>query len=662
MVDIMITTIRLMNMNIKKLSLILSLVLVMAINAMAQDYGMLAQERMKKTYVRWMPLSYKAWQASNKAGVKIMRGSESLGNFRPLSASFFSKHPNPYMKVAGNLLYPPTPVDTTDMEGLDFSFGLAMQMSYTSTEVAEAMGLLYIDSLQKSGTTYTLMFENKPITSCKVSQTPIKIVRDLKAFYADSLVTLRWEVPDTLMHTSYILERSDDGGASYKSVTDSPILITAEPDSLGKIFMTASNKVPFLRHYFYYRVKALTPFGFTTPGSAVAQIFAYQNKLQPPKIKSSILPNGHVVISWEHPDSLAKDTRGYEIMRSTAIDKPMVSVTKGLLNRNLRSYTDTTPLSSAYYVVEAIDWAGDGHPSIVEYVQAEDSIPPAKPVLTHHMVTEKGIVYLKWKGNHEPDFEGYSVYSASHKKAEFSLLTTHLQKDSVFHDTLSLQMLNKEVYYTVVAFDNKLNASVSSDTVLVLRPDILPPAPPNFTGYEAADTHLQLSWVASPSADLKQHLLYRRAFTDSAWVALGTFLPDVLSIKDTSALEKVEYQYKLVAQDQAGLLSPPVFIRGKRLFTGIRAALENVNLEPEADGLMLSWKAPSRKVQNYRLYRQEADKDYLALYKVFAGNFGKFLDAKVQKNTVYKYRIQAVYEDNSESQLTEIISGTFSPE
>ena len=121
-----------------------------------------------------------------------------------------------------------------------------------------------------------------------------------------------------------------------------------------------------------------------------------------------------------------------------------------------------------------VNWVGKEISSYPEFVQLDDSIPPTKPTWNGKRVSSKGIVTLQWHANHESDFLGYRVFKGDNKKTEFSLISKKILSDSIFRDTLSLKLLNKKVFYVLVAYDKRLNASVHSDTILVKRPDIFP--------------------------------------------------------------------------------------------------------------------------------------------------------------------------------------------
>jgi hypothetical protein len=347
---------------------------------------------------------------------------------------------------------------------------------------------------------------------------------------------------------------------------------------------------------------------------------------------------------------------GFEILHSKTLDGKYAFITPNRLAADRRTHLDSLPITEGYYRVAAIDWAGKQHGSYPEFVQLQDTIPPAKPLITVHTVDPKGAVRLRWKANKEPDLLGYSVFWGDNPKQEFSLATKTMAKDSIFLDTLALNLLNKKVYYTVIAYDTRLNASAHSDTVLIMRPDTIRPSAPNFTYYNTSDTAVYLGWANSPSEDLDSTYLIRAEPISGQVTKLLVFaIKDTTkSFIDTTGLDKINYTYMLVAKDNAGLYSDTSQIVLQKLFTGVRKPIASLSFtyDIEAKTIKIDWPTPKQKVRKYLLYRQSPNESYISQYKIFEGNFGSFIDKAIVPNKPYSYRLMAELEDGSETKLS----------
>ncbi|MFN3785095.1 MAG: fibronectin type III domain-containing protein, partial [Spirosomataceae bacterium] len=564
----------------KKIFSLISILITFFTTTVAQELSLIAKTEKDKVILRWMPQSFDTWQKGNAVGYQLFRQTTHRNGLKideaqilltpspivPLKENYWkllSKQEN-FATVAYQFLTAPTPEDQTSK---DLSFAMAMLMSNTSGAIAGGMAMLYEDrtTAPNEQYIYTVVIDKTSI-SASMSVETAKITRllppsNLYGEFQDSTLFIRWNVSDSLLHSAFVVERSDDGGLSYQATQAEPILALAEPDSLGNYIGTKSENLPQLYQAYFYRVKAITPFGILSEPSNVIRIYGYRTKLPLPKVKTFLPKNKEkgVRISWNFPDSLNNDIRGFDVLRAEKLGEKYEKLNPKPLSRQTRMYVDSLPLSEGYYQVSVINWAYKSLSSYPEFVQLEDSIPPQKPVWKTYQSDQNGIVTLRWKANHEKDFLGYSIYRGDNPKRELSLITSRIMADSVYQDTVSLNLLNKKIYYSIIAFDKRLNPSVHADTVIVLRPDIIPPASPNFTDFSLSDTSIAISWVNSPSQDLDSTFLYRVLKSDSlngralllgfsAQTPLNNFL-------DTTAAEKTPYVYQLIAQDDAGLRS-----------------------------------------------------------------------------------------------------------
>ncbi len=96
-------------------------------------------------------------------------------------------------------------------------------------------------------------------------------------------------------------------------------------------------------------------------------------------------------------------------------------------------------------------------------------------------------------------------------------------------------------------------------------------------------------------------------------------------------------------------------------FVTAPSAPANVQGEEQADGIMLTWSAPTEDggldVTSYHIYRSVGDGALVLLTTV---NDTEYLDTDVQNDTTYSYVIKAVNEEG-EGEASQELSVTFNP-
>jgi hypothetical protein len=655
------------------------LFILLSIQCFSQEnkLAIVSKVESSKIILRWMPLDYETWQLGNRNGYQLYRntisknGEKVIGKpvllnqvpLKLLDSKYWDKIEkyNNWNKVVKKILFGPA---SESKEGKDLSFAIAMLLSNRSVAISGGMGQIFDDKTVVKGEVYSyeVKIVGSEITSNVLFSDSEKITKliapkNIYGQFSDSTAFIRWEVADSIMHSAFVVERSDDGGKNFRSIQDEAILAGGEPDSTGTYFGTKFHKIPKFYQYYYFRVKAITPFGILSESSNVVQIYGYNDKIPLPKVTHKEI-NGIVKLEWSFPEILKKDVKGFEIYRGEKLGGKYTKINLKRIRRDARMYLDSLPLTEGYYQVGVVNWVGKIIKSYPEFVQINDSIAPIKPIFKYHRVNDKGIVTLKWKKHFEKDLQGYSLFRGDNLKNEFSLISKSMNKDSVFTDTLSLNVLNKKVFYTLIAYDKRLNASIHSDTVLVKRPDIIPPTPPNFSNYVLSENSIHLTWLNSSSDDLAKTILYRRPIQDSLAIILKTFYPkdSITTYKDNKAIEKQEYEYSLVAIDENNLKSEPAKITLQKLFTGIRPAIEPLTFVSDtlAKTILVKWPLPKMKVKKYLLYRQQGENEKMEIYQYFDGKFGQYLDKKLTKGVIYRYRISAIFFDDSESKLSKV--------
>ncbi len=390
-------------------------------------------------------------------------------------------------------------------------------------------------------------------------------------------------------------------------------------------------------HWHYYRVIGLDPFGCKSLKSEWKRIYV------------PLLINAHVQI----------DT----IIASDVVRKVQVSASSlGKMNiaewRLLRSnekntgfevlesrlYSDSMEWFKAvgkssgdhfYYKIQAIN-KDDTVSSLPYYFFTLDQIPPTPPTELTAKIDSSGIVTLNWSASVDDDIRGYKVFRGNQKREEFIERTTHLSTKLSFTDTLALDNLTSEVYYFVKSIDHNFNVSSESDTILLLKPDTIPPMAAAIKGIKIADTSIVISWANSQSNDLSKTLLIRNK------VDTISLEPGQTSYSDFDVVPARHYTYQIVTEDKSQNQSFSQEI-GQYYETGFRKPLGQfkVEVDREQSHISLAWQAPQDEVFSYQLFRAKND-GKLRLYKTLDPSEVQFIDKQLSIGTKYTYSIKYI--------------------
>ena len=470
----------------------------------------------------------------------------------------------------------------------------------------------------------------------------------------DRLVQFSWDRQlGNYWFMAYYYERSADGGKTFTRVRQRPYL-DGNRDSTN-IILTDTLPRNYVRYQ--YRIMGITAFGDGGQPSPVLTVMG--RDLTPPTapdgLKAVNTAGSAVQLTWSKRISEG-DLAGFIVSKSTEQAGPFVPLNQKLLAPNTRQFTD--PLGSQYaknfYIVSAVDTAGNATASLAAYAPMRDQSAPDKPTGLHGSIDSTGVFHLSWDKNKEPDLMGYLVYTANAPDHDFTPLTPNFLTSESFTDTTSLRTLTKYLYLKVVAFDKSRRGSPASDILALKRPDIVPPTSPVFNGFSVADSSATLRWVPSSSEDVMAQILYRQEDgRDSQPVELARFDTKQITYTDKTVLPRHEYAYTLVAIDDSKLRSEPSFPQRVRpYFSGVRPAIRQVSvtLNPDKTQAMLRWNYQATADCRILVYRK-VNQEGLVLLENLPGTQQQFTDP-VRGNGQYQYAIKAVYQDGQGTLLS----------
>ncbi len=653
--------------------------------------------------LRWAPDAPGAWTAGNANGYAIERSEiPAGGTFNPANYQRLNPAPvkpwpldqwapiagqnsgNSMAAIAAQALYGKSFTGTGAGTGFvqmadEFTnrWSFALLAADMNPAAANALGLRYVDKSIKKGSVYiyrvvsltdTTKYKIEPgyfvINTTDLTKIPQPLIN--KAVEMEYAIRIEWDrVYHEKAFSAYWIERSEDNGATYRKLTQVPFLNPQNEQNQQNTLISYTDSVPANYKMFIYRITGITSFGeLSQPSQAVSAMGRDKTPPAPPeKVKAESLGGSKIRLTWEKQVA-EPDLKGFLIGRSNNSSEGFQPLFEKPLPPSARTWTDEKAdvTTTNYYVVAAVDTAGNGNVSMISYGMIIDSIPPKPPVGLKGSIDTLGVVRITWNFGKEPDLAGYLVYFANDSTHVFSSTTRNPLRDTVFTDTITLKTLSKKIYFKVKSVDVTYNYSGFSRLLVLNKPDKVSPTTPVFSTYKVTDDGIFIEWIPSQSEDVAEHRLYRKT-NGGLWVEYKKFPVNsrVTSFTDADLKAGSEYAYQLVAVDESGNKSRPSQEMMLK-FTGSLLA-ESVNnlfatVTDDKKGILISWNYPVKGKYRFVLYRA-----------IDGGNFQtvanaeqispSFTDKNVRKGSTYEYQVRAFFTDGKKSALGKTVKIVF---
>ncbi|MBC6997705.1 fibronectin type III domain-containing protein [Cytophaga sp. FL35] len=480
--------------------------------------------------------------------------------------------------------------------------------------------------------------------------------RDFVVYYYNDAFLLIWEYDSYLpYYNSYDIERSENG-QDFTKINKVPITKLASTDVSG---ISYTDSIPVYDKKFWYRIKGHSYFNDVGPVSDTMSVTAYKQLLVAPEItQKDIISDKEVKLRWSFAKDEAWKVTNFDLLRADDAIGPYTTVQSNL-SQNAREAYYNKLTESNYFRVRAKGIAGDVQDSSPVLIQPIDSIPPAQPRGLKGTVDTLGIVKISWEPNTELDLKGYDVFRSNTKNQEFTRLNKNQITGQSYTDTINIKSFNKEVLYRIQAVDNRYNASIPSDTLVMKRPNRAAPLSPLFSDYRIAQDSVHLHWLPSTSENIQKQMLFR-SFIDQPenWEKIfETETNNLSTFIDLNIEADTKYAYTLIAVNEFGIESnpsPPLgLVTGKELTReSIKGIYAQVNRELHL--IDISWRGDLTNVSELRLYRKTETSPF-RLYETLAPDSKKYTDTRLQVGTSYGYAIQAIFNDGTISTWEEIM-------
>lgn len=552
----------------------------------------------------------------------------------------------------------------------DMVYAIFVLTAIKDTKIAEALGLGFIDKTVKKGGTYTYRIildaassvyqVEQGEVSLKAMLNPEKYRNEVFVYPGDKKLSFVWSAKREL--AGFFVERAAEGEGVFKPLNTTPVYTSGSPGFEGT--MNGSYLDDSLVNYRWYRYRF---YGITAFGEKLlfAEVKGMPRDLTPPnnpiiKQPKQVTPK-EVLVGWDIYGDIS-DLKGFIVARSDKDTGNFQILHRTLLSNTTRSYTDTGfhPEEPNYYIVYAIDTAGNMSASYPAYVALVDSTAPAKPVIVSAIIDSAGIVTLTVKQGQEKDLKGYRVFKSNSEEHEFSVIGEFFKENkndtnrvkTVFTDTVTLNSLTPKIYYRVKALDFNYNQSVFSAIMAVTKPDTISPVPPVFTGVIVKENQVALYFAPSESKDVKEQVIYRKTDMAADWKKLVSIPPIQDQAIDTNVRAGTTYYYTIRAMDAGNLYSNyanPVY--GKPFDSGIRPPVTNFAASLQNKKVVLTWNYPVLKKEVFFVIYKKNQAGELVQYARLTEK--EFIDKNTGRENVYA--IRALTADGGQSLLSAFV-------
>lgn len=653
--------------------------------------------------LRWAPRTAAAWEKANVSGYEVYRFEVDTGGhgrgplfthpvqltstpLRPYTLDRWKQQFHPEdtaAAIAAELLYGKkfeTSAKTnghfnwgeafTQHADMENRLGMALFNSDLHPEIAGGMAWRWEDKTAEKGKLYYYVLVS-PAINGQAADTASVLVSTRQGYKVpemlpvlsipwDRTVTLYWNRVAAMQQFScYWLERSDDNGGSFHRLNALPYIDAgkAAAGSEKNQWMQYIDSIPRNYKLYQYRVRGVTAFGELSEPSPVVKA-AGADKTSPGSpvaVKAEHIKGSQVRISWKKAVQ-ERDLAGFLVGRGNSAGGPFFPLDTVLLSPTAQTYTDKYALTwdKNFYIVAAIDTAGNAARSMPAYAFIIDSIPPAAPIGLVGSIDTAGIVRLHWRWNTEMDLQGYNVYASNDPMKAFYILNSKYITDTSYTDTITIKTLTRRIYYRLCAVDKAGNPSKYSQVLTLTKPDIIPPVAPVITHFVVGDSSVTLQWAPSSSEDVAWQAVWRRAKGQPQWMRLDSLPKLVDSYTDRRVRRLGEYEYSLTAIDSSGLVSEYSFPLSARIYdNGRRSGVDSLALDlTEKKTLRLAWRYPLTDRQHIRflLYRNYNNRG-LEMYKNIEGGANEYTDTLLPGEGDYQYALKVVTDDGGASGL-----------
>lgn len=641
-------------------------ILLIGFSVHGQEFSPIKKVTDDTIQIKWLPSNYFALrqmvegatvsriETTSSTGLKSLNYSNGeIWTIGPLKERVDRLDLNDSLESSYALLFDPVLNWASEEDARNFAFGTNVIMNITDPNVQAVMQNFIVDTSFDPSKTYAYKIEVKGVKPAYIFVDPKEktLTKDVKLSLeldAKKTVVCHWN-RDELMEVSFAY----DIFHSVSDTTDSNLLL----DNPFFPFTTELHKEGFaeVRHdepeqgvWHFYKVVGRDAFGVPFYYSDWQSIYVPERLESYPTIDSVKSVDTRRIVHVSIQSSGKNRVNFAALFRSTdrESDYKMIEVQtySGDSLLTFESKVDK-PTGDSYYYKVGLFGKDDTVYSVPKYFFTLDQQPPSAPSRLTVEIDSAGIATINWNAPKDTDLKGYRVFRANQTSEEFIERTTNLRLLTEYKDTLALDNLTSQVYYFVKAVDQNYNQSASSDTVLALKPDTIPPTAAIIKSVRLENKSIRVEWIESGSEDADSTVLFRNS------VRVGIL--DSVYI-DTLLTAGSHYLYHLVTYDHAGNKAVSKAI-GQKYEPGTREAIELSGIvNAEKHRIELTWTTNDKDIYSFKIYKATAQ-GKLRLWKTIKdATVNQITDTSVLLGEQYTYSLIYLTSEGIASEPSEI--------
>ena len=493
-------------------------------------------------------------------------------------------------------------------------------------EIAEALGLLYVDEDPVIGEQVTYRFElinqrGEPTGDTFESEVVVVAVdieqpTGVEAERDGRELSITWNYPGATLDPDDIIIRFEvykraEGEEYFTNISEESRLRLQDQTAYSYLYESADfpERAEIL-------VEAIDVTGQNTIASDPIEV-ELVDLSQPPAVLEvhSRVVDGVVELTW--PVSPDPNVAGYHIDRVNADTDETARLTEELIDVRNPQFRDDTIEPDYYYHYYVIPVSNHGvesergNPAVENIVPVHFPDPPSN--LTAEVNEEERTIELQWEGIEQDDmFNTYvvlrRVYRDGEERKAFSQVNDErLTEERITDEGIAGEGFTEGVFYEYgLVSANKQGRR--SDTVFTIKqmPMVTPPEPPSsFEAEIRNENRVNLIWGASPSTTVTSYHIYRTTEPADTTVISKPRSRRYYSDREVEIGET--FRYYVTAVDSAGNESEPtrkseIFMRSETA----PATVRNVHAVETETGVELWWEpSTAEDLEGYMIKRAE---------------------------------------------------------